>query len=36
MAPALWLNRDHPSNYWIAVDSDHLMRDRKIYVELYP
>ena len=34
MVPALWLSRDHPSNYWIAVDSDFLMRDHKHDVEL--
>ena len=34
MVPALWLSRDHPSNYWIAVDSDLLMRDHKRDVEL--
>ena len=34
MVPALWLSRDHPSNYWISVDSDLVMRDHKRDVEL--
>jgi len=34
MVPALWLGRDHPSNYWISVDSDPLMRDTKLDVEV--
>ena len=33
MVPALWLGRDHPSNYWIAVDSDLLLRDAQLDVE---
>ena len=33
MVPALWLSRDHPSNRWIAVDSDILMSGWKNEVE---